>query len=195
MRPLAGNQRVLTWFCVCKDDKSSVWQNFAHVLLTASIMFSLVFCLISSVFFVVRFALIDLEKSLYTLFPIAGVCGMIYTMIILITSRDKINAMLNGLSIIYKTRKKIEQFIDEIKHCIYSSKKNSFVRLDATQDSYQFLLNANEKSERMWPIYLKYVISGFLGILAANSVASVIIQQRKNQDFDVTYLFHAYKLV
>lgn len=69
------------------------------------------------------------------------------------------------------------------------------LKLDAKQESFRFLVDANKISERMWPFYLKYVLCGFLGILAANSLATVLIQRKNQEDFDATPLFHAYKLV
>lgn len=74
---------------------------------------------------------------------------------------------------------------------------NEFIRLviDATQDIFVFLAAANSKSERLWPIYLKFAMGGYMISSAVTSVATVLFQRIMEREFDVKELFHPFSLV
>lgn len=101
MKPLATNQRVLIWFCVCPDESSSNRQKLAHIAFTTAVVVSIFFCYIPSIEFFVKFVSIDLKDSLYALFQVSALSYAIYTVIFVYFSRQKFIAIFENLSKIY----------------------------------------------------------------------------------------------
>lgn len=74
-----------------------------------------------------------------------------------------------------------------------SNKKISFLKLDKDDEAFRYLAWANERSEWLWKIFLKFGICGFfighLTITAICMLASWFIRSSLNPK----YLYHPYK--
>lgn len=56
-------------------------------------------------------------------------------------------------------------------------------------------MRANDRSERLWPIYLKFAMGGFMISSAVIAAATVLFQWIMKEEFDVKHLFHPFKFV
>lgn len=71
---------------------------------------------------------------------------------------------------------------------------NSFIlELDNGTELYQFLIEANAKSEWIWCAYFKFIMGGYLISITVQTVVSVLDYWIKNQQFDTDHLYHAYR--
>lgn len=190
MKPLALSQRVLTWFCVCPDETSIKWQKFAYVAFTATSVTSLIFCYIPSIVAVFEFLSIDLESSFYALFQVSALSASLYNVIFVYFSRQRVNAIFENLTAIYN---KCNVFFSKLPKFQFESWL--FYSIDAREDWFKFLLNADNKSKWMWMIYLKFVVGGFLISTVAASMMSVLFQWKMHGNVDLKYLFHPYVIV
>lgn len=63
---------------------------------------------------------------------------------------------------------------------------------DEIQKSHRFLSWANDKSEWVWKMYIKFGIKGF-GVSTIISVAIPLVFSLINGEFDTDSLYHAYR--
>lgn len=104
MDPLPLNRRVLVWLYMFPPvDGASRWNKLASMCFSSAVCITLVGCVASSVVFVFRFIAIDLEDSLYAMFPLIACSGLLYTHIVAILSRHDITKLFEKLSQIYQT--------------------------------------------------------------------------------------------
>lgn len=106
MKPLATNQRVLTWLCVCPFDlNTNLCQKAFYIISTALLFASEVGAFVSSIIFFVENISNDLEGSLYAVFQFVAFTGLIYMSIMAFILRDRINMFLESLATIYQESK------------------------------------------------------------------------------------------
>lgn len=67
--------------------------------------------------------------------------------------------------------------------------------LDARMDSSKYLEKANNKSERFWPIYFKFIMVPFMMSSAVVSIVTVLFQWKVHGEFDTQHLFHAFRFL
>lgn len=67
--------------------------------------------------------------------------------------------------------------------------------LDACKDPSKYLEKANNKSERFWPIYFKFIMIPFMMSSAVVSIVTVIFQWKAHGEFDTEHLFHAFRFL
>lgn len=108
MKPLVTNQQVLTWLCICKNETSSRMEKLAHISFSVFVSVFLFWGDLSSLMFFIKFATVDLEESLYALFQVAGLSGMVYLIFVVPFSRHAIAATFDSLSKIYDASKQID---------------------------------------------------------------------------------------
>lgn len=102
MGPLATNQRVLTWLCICPfDQDASIWKKSFFIILTLFLFTFEVSSWVSSIIFFVTNVSVDLENCLYAVFQIAATSGLIYMWMVAFISRKRINQFLGTLANIY----------------------------------------------------------------------------------------------
>lgn len=68
------------------------------------------------------------------------------------------------------------------------------LHLDKNEDSFRFLMQANNTSERMWSIYVKCLVFALSNAILS-AIGSIIVCYLKNGEFDVTHLYHPYKMM
>lgn len=103
MQPLATNHRVLRWLCLYPtDENTSKWQKLCYILFAIKTFLSLILILASCIVYFCTFVRTDMEKSLSSLFQIAGFTGVIYELIAMFFLRYKITSISMKLSAIYK---------------------------------------------------------------------------------------------
>lgn len=74
-------------------------------------------------------------------------------------------------------------------------KKNMFVKLDKNEESFHFLVQANNTSEWMWKTYFKYVMAGFSISSILVCAGSTTICYVTKGDFDPEHVYHVLKLM
>lgn len=109
--PLKTNRRVLIWFSLYPPDvNTGPYLKLAYLIFSLSI-FSVNICgLVSSVAFFLEFISISLEESLYCVFQIAGIGGVICIVTNAYFSRIQMIAIFKHLENIYKACEIIMKF-------------------------------------------------------------------------------------
>lgn len=106
IKPLAMNQRVLTWTCICPIDvNTNKRKKLLFIIFTCAIYLSIICGLASSYAFLVAHLSTDLEEAFYALLQITVFAGLIYVQLIAFILRHKITAFLGTLSEIYESSK------------------------------------------------------------------------------------------
>lgn len=61
------------------------------------------------------------------------------------------------------------------------------------ESGFEFVVQANEKSEYMWSMYLKYVVVLYFGNMTMTGVTSVLFGYFLQGQFDVNLAFHPFQ--
>lgn len=69
------------------------------------------------------------------------------------------------------------------------------MNLDTTNESFECLQNANNKSEWLWRIYLKFAMGGYIISNFMMSAVSVWYSWFANGTLDIRHLYKPFKLV
>lgn len=64
---------------------------------------------------------------------------------------------------------------------------------DATNESFQFLVHANDKSERICMLYLKFALGGFFSSTITMAMTSVLFCRLTNKTFELQHLYLPYR--
>lgn len=105
MKPLGTSQRVLAWFLICPDENATKGQNWTHIIFTTYIAIFNFVGVFTGGLFGLKYITINLELTLYAIFPTFGLISAVYIMIVASFSRRKINVIFQTLSAIYKASK------------------------------------------------------------------------------------------
>lgn len=106
MTPLKANQRVLMWLCVCPvDETTTIWKKSACVALATLTIIAMISYDLGSLFYFFKFVSADLEKSLYALGQFTPTFSVLYSFLIMLYSKDKLNLIFANLSAIYRACK------------------------------------------------------------------------------------------
>lgn len=105
MKPLGTSQRVLAWFLICPDENSTKRQKWIHIIFTTYIATFNFVGVFTGGLFGLKYIKINLELTLYAVFPTFGLISAVYIMIVASFSRHKINVIFQTLSTIYKASK------------------------------------------------------------------------------------------
>lgn len=108
----------------------------------------------------------DLEKSLYSLSQIAGLLGILYVLITMFFLRDKLSTIFTNLSEIYKACKNHSAILlnNHFNSFVPAFHMEFHLNLDENDDLFRFLSRANNKSERMWKTYIKFVVAAPIAV-------------------------------
>lgn len=69
------------------------------------------------------------------------------------------------------------------------------LKLDQNEDSFAFLIEANNKSEWLWSVYFKYLMGGFFANMMVAAIISGALCYILSGHLDVDILYHPYKLM
>lgn len=106
MIPLETNRWVLTWLCVFPPERhTSKWKRLAHVAFSLTVFFINAGSFFGSLAFFLKYMSVDLEQCIFALVQMIGEVNMSYISIITFLLRDKIKAIYDNLSRIYRARK------------------------------------------------------------------------------------------
>lgn len=189
MEPLKTNIRVLTWFCIYPAGKGKGTGNRIKLSHYTFMVFVLVFNVISIAVSINTFMETNAEDAVYTIVPLSAEINCIYIFVAALVSRHKITALMNDLVEICK-KCKINPInfkaIQSIKSLIQSY-------LDANNDAAQYLNQANNISELMWMVFLKFFICGsFIGSILL-ALLSVLFSIMVNGEIVSNYLYRPFK--
>lgn len=100
------NRKFLLWLCMFPPDlddsnNASKMKRLPYVIFTAANIIVLSILSLGSAAYIKRFIMIDLESSLYALFPTSACMGLIYMVTIGILSKLRIAALFKNLYEIY----------------------------------------------------------------------------------------------
>lgn len=193
MKPLPTTRRVFSWFCVYHDEASTKWQKLAHISFTSIVFVFLITASISSIGYIFKNISISLEDSLYAVPQISAVVIIKYSLIAMYFSRDEFHGIFYNLSDIYKKCNVLQKSFKTLR--VDPSFKKYYLMLDARMDSSKYLEKANNKSERFWPIYFKFIMVPFMMSSAVVSIVTVLFQWKVHGEFDTQHLFHAFRFL
>lgn len=112
IKPLATNQRVLTWICVCPvESTTSKNTKLLCIMFTITLYLIILIAFASSFVFFIENISIDMEKSFYALLQLIVFTGQAYVLMSIFISRHKITAFIKTLSDIYETSMNINNII------------------------------------------------------------------------------------
>lgn len=114
MIPLVSLQRVLTRMCLCPfPDGTSKLTKIKSISLVSILIFCEFNCAITSIAYYMKFMLIDLKESLFSLFQIAAAVGVVYQIFIALFSKRKILGIIQGLNRIYEESKRFSGYLKQ----------------------------------------------------------------------------------
>lgn len=105
MKPLGTSQRVLAWLLICPDENATKWQKWTHIIFTIYLAIFNFVGVFTGGLFGLKYITINLELTLYAVFPTFGLISAVYIMVVASFSRRKINVIFQTLSVIYKASK------------------------------------------------------------------------------------------
>lgn len=106
IKPLATNQRVLTWLCVYPAEKTTCkFKQMAYIFFSFVVFSGILSSLIASVAYFMKFVSIDLEVALYAVSQIAAAASVLYAIAMTYLSRRGITAIFQKLNEIYDQSK------------------------------------------------------------------------------------------
>lgn len=106
MEPFKTNRKLLTWFCLCPaDETANNWTKIGYITTTILTNLPLTFMLITSVIYFLTYFKIDIAESLYGFFQIGGTLSLLYGFWAVLFSRNKMKAIFDDLSEIYRASK------------------------------------------------------------------------------------------
>lgn len=102
MKPLYTNKQALIWLCAYSNDEPSEKRHaFAYIAFTMFVMGTYICFLSASIAYLIKFAMIDLNETLYVLIQILAALPMMKALIIMIFLRKKFAALFERLATIY----------------------------------------------------------------------------------------------
>lgn len=106
MEPLVTTRLVLTWLWMYSEKKnSSKWKNIVQLTCGQFCLISQLLSFAGTTAFVIKFASVDLEKSLLTFMFVSGHFNAVFSITQAMISRNKITQLFDRLSNIYRTSK------------------------------------------------------------------------------------------
>lgn len=106
MEPLVTTRLVLTWLWMYSDKKNSdKWKNLVQFTSGQFCLISQLLSFAGTTAFVIKFASVDLEKSLFAFMFVSGHFNAVFSISQAMLSRNKITQLFNRLSSIYRTSK------------------------------------------------------------------------------------------
>lgn len=196
MKPLVTDQRIMTWLCLLPAKENiSKGRKGVSLLLVLGIIVANLTVISSSSMYVIKYASVDLQETLVGLCQAIGVIPMTNSIVIAFVHRHKIPPIFEKLSEIYDKCMNLFQ----IKSVINLSQKKFDVAFHSFlvkyKDIFRYMAQANNNSKRLWNVYFKFIMNGFLIAIAIPSIVSILICWHRNGYFDKALVFHPYKFV
>lgn len=102
MQPLPTTRRMLMCLSMCSvDESSNSMQKKIYVAFTLTILFSNVICFMTSLTYCLKFISINFNGAVFGFMIAVGLFGLIYTFIIAISMRHRMDGVITSLSTIY----------------------------------------------------------------------------------------------
>lgn len=200
MKPLVTSQRVLIWLCMCSSERiASQSKKLMYAIFGLISVLSTIVGLIAAVTFVYKYMFTSLELTLYVLMNVSGGAGLLYSWAVAFTARDKVNAIFERLSLIYDASKQWRLPCARPNTCSKTAPliwnnfefHFQFESLDGTPSSFQFLAEANAKSEKLWRICFKIMASWTLSTVVLSPL-SVFLCWMFTGGFNTNLFYHPY---
>lgn len=124
MEPLVTTRLVLTWLWMYSDKKTSrKWVNFVQFTSGQFCLISQLLSFAGTTAFVIKYASVDLEKSLFAFMFVSGHFNAVFSITQAMLSRNRITQLFNRLSNIYRA----SEFRNITKKYIFCFKKVWFL--------------------------------------------------------------------
>lgn len=106
MEPIVTVKQMLIWLSVCPSAKSaSKSAKFGYLTFTVLVFLGEILGTFTHGIFLIAFGSTDLKGSIFSFMGATGFFAIFYVSITIFSMRYRIRAILEQLSIIYKTRK------------------------------------------------------------------------------------------
>lgn len=104
MKAFATHQLVFNWMSILPvANETALWKRILMNIFAITVTLFEVLGLLTSVVFVEKFASIDLEGSVKTVFQIAAYANVTYVLFVAFLSRKKMSKLINKFQRIYET--------------------------------------------------------------------------------------------
>lgn len=214
MMPLDTNRRVLMWLCVWPSSQAiGTWKKIGYIVFALNV-FGFTAIPVGLDVCLLRMSLRtgSLEISFQAIYQMSVSANTAYACLLIFMLRTKINGIFEKLIKLHDTRK--HAFILSIHgisfvlgewniwfaYCdvpldIWIWLKFDWIlgiTTDHTDDGFGFVLQANQTSEWLCSVYLKYVVVLYFIQMMATGVASVLFGIAIQGQFDVDHAFHPF---
>lgn len=188
MKILVTNRRALTVLCLCPADEGTTKkQKFLYIAFSI-ITNIMVLCAITASFvFFCKNISVDLDASLYSLLQISTFLNVFYMTMAAFTFRQQMGDIFEKLQEIYDASKR--SVFTKWKYFRWKKKRFQLFA-DANEEESNFLVEANNKSERLWQIFFKYLLPSIAIPNALNGFTSIAKSFIMIGHFDTQYSHH-----
>lgn len=187
--PLTSCRNVLQWTDVLPlEESANILKRIATIAMAVVLILSMV-TVTPSIAYFWKYISTDIEGCLFALFQISVMFGTINAVISVLFFRHEIVEMFTSLSRIYDEREMNFGCYLSLFDC------NSFIFPDREKKTFQCLTQANDRSELVARIYVKFNIVVTLGSLILTPALSVVLCFVINGRFEVTSVYHPFRLV
>lgn len=103
MKPIAIDQRILTWLCVLPaEENTSKWKKRAYILLVLGLIVANITVFSSSLIYAMKFISIDLQRTMIVSPQVIAAIPMANTIVVTFFLRHKIPPIFEKLSKFYE---------------------------------------------------------------------------------------------
>lgn len=111
MKPLYTNKQALIWLCAYSNDGDPTRRPaYVYIIFTMFVIATYICFLSAGIAYLVKFATIDLNETLYVLIQILAALPMMKALIIMIFLRDRFRTLFESLTTIYDSCNKIHEY-------------------------------------------------------------------------------------
>lgn len=196
MQPLKTVKETLVWLSICKPPEStSKSKRIACILCSVLVFVGNVWGLVGHLAYIFKIGSNDPEGSVFAFMGSVGFISSNYILVSVFVFRYRIRVIFEHLAQIYASRKFNFAILKQwTAHHIHLHAFSIFLVLVKNTDLMKYLLRANNTSEWMCQLYLKY----FAIVIGCNLVlipTSALVSRLSNGYFDVNSALHMSKIM
>lgn len=201
--PLKTTRRVLMWLCAWPPSQEiSVSKKIGYIIFALIVFgFAIIPVMLDIYLLTISLRTGETEACFLAIYQMSVSANTAYACVLIYHLRSKINEIFEKLIDLYDTREHLFiaesnwTIIAEIKwyFCPFDDNNNSFQFVDKMDSGFEFVVQANEKSEFMWSMYLKYVVVLYFFNMTVTGVTSVLLGYFLQGHFVVSLAFHPFQ--
>lgn len=170
MKVLDLNRRIFTWLNICPtvDDQSHV-KKYLRGMIAGTIIVTECLAIVASFMFIHRFLETEIENCLYALFQVAALFSVIYMWTVGFILRNTIAEIFRMFQKIYDSSNHVD--LSSLIECAALI----VIFLSDTEESLALnMAKADQSSNQITVLLVKYVVLGFICVLAIMGTLNVV---------------------